>query len=104
MCDPRIPFCKENLKCKNDWCLNGGKCLDSVVGNKTEAVCVCPLGLVGDRCEKAAYCEQNSELCGESAKCVAYNQNYKCECDSSSVGHRCQQSKEIIYKLIIILL
>ncbi|VDK78277.1 unnamed protein product [Litomosoides sigmodontis] len=89
---------------KNKGCANGGTCVEStgnclcppastgqcVIKNGL-AVCVCPVGNLGEFCEIADVCETNP--CMNGGKClldVTTTSNFKCICDERFSGTRCE--------------
>lgn len=58
-------------------CQNGGTC----VAQDNEAICNCPIGYYGSRCEnKVNYCIQGA--CYNGGTCVSGATSYTCTCPS----------------------
>ena len=90
-CDPKILFCKKFSECNSMKCLNGGKCIDVIVANRTRAECLCPPGLTGRLCEASVLCQSKARPCGETNQCVAVKSGYQCQCDRPYIGHGCNK-------------
>lgn len=89
-----MSLCTKFHKCNDYKCENGGTCVDLIVGEATEARCLCPPGLTGEKCELSTYCEKiGDRICGINNKCKLYNGSYTCDCELPTIGHGCQNSK-----------
>ncbi|CAF0704145.1 unnamed protein product [Brachionus calyciflorus] len=80
----------ESQKCIFDSCLNGGSC--TMIDKK--AVCICPEGFTGLKCEKMLattdVCQYAQNTCFNGGKCMNVHYNYMCSCESGFTGPRCE--------------
>lgn len=73
--------------CQSSPCLNGGVCVDSVIGFS----CNCVSGFGGSKCDvNLGPCFSNPCQNGGSCTNVDFGESYKCTCINKFTGTNCQ--------------
>ncbi|KAK2140488.1 hypothetical protein LSH36_1340g00026 [Paralvinella palmiformis] len=76
--------------CRDNPCLNGGQCKDSL----NSFSCQCVAGYTGDRCGTEID-ECSSNPCQHDGTCYDLIASYKCLCTNGYTGDNCQTSKDL---------
>ncbi|KAK5650601.1 hypothetical protein RI129_001630 [Pyrocoelia pectoralis] len=82
--------CESNIDdCENNKCQNNATCVDLIQAYQ----CKCPLGFMGDYCEKKIpFCTKEYNPCKNSAKCIDHFTHYTCECIAGFNGDNCSNN------------
>ncbi|XP_022250319.1 fibropellin-1-like [Limulus polyphemus] len=83
-------YCEESGGCHGNPCKNGGSCLDTTDGIKSNDYrCLCPHGYSGSSCEdKKSLCDH--QPCLHNATCRENETVYWCHCPAGFTGRNCE--------------
>ncbi|CAJ0959714.1 unnamed protein product, partial [Mesorhabditis belari] len=92
-CDDNFVGTKCETKCPENFCKQGGKCLESSSGKLR---CECPKGIIGENCEREIN-ECNWLRCVHSKECIDMLDDYKCVCNDGWMGKNCDRPCQDVY-------